>query len=114
MLAGAAQTPVGTTVNIAFGHAMTVREVAETVLRAVGRNDLAVTLHAPRPGDVLRLHADNRRAAELLGYRPKIPFEDGVRRYVAWFTARHPDPSLLLDDCVENWTMPPAGAEALQ
>jgi len=114
MLAGAVQTPVGTTVNVAFGRLVTVREVAETVLRAVGRNDLAITLHAPRPGDVHRLHADNRRAAELLGFRPQIPFEDGVRRYVAWFTARHPDPSVLLDDRVENWTMPPASAEVVQ
>jgi UDP-glucose 4-epimerase len=110
LLAGAAATPAGTTVNIAYGRVITVRDAAETILRTVGRNDLSVTLHAPRPGDVHRLHADNRRAAELLGYRPQIAFEDGVRLYAAWFIARHPDPAGLLEDRVENWTLQSAEA----
>jgi dTDP-D-glucose 4,6-dehydratase len=63
---------------------------------------------------VRRLHADNRRAEELLGYRPDISFEDGIHRYVAWFTARHPDPAALLEDRIENWTMPPSPAEVAQ
>jgi UDP-glucose 4-epimerase len=111
-LAGTAKAPAGTTVNIAYGRIVTVREVAETILCAVGRNDVSLTLHAPRPGDVRRLHADNRRAMQLFGYRPDIPFEEGVRRYVAWFAARHPDLAALLEDRIENWTMPPASGEA--
>jgi UDP-glucose 4-epimerase len=111
--AGATDTPAGTAVNIAFGQVISVREVAETLLRAVGRNDLSVVSHAPRPGDVHRLHADNRRARDLLGYQPAIPFEDGIRLYVAWFLARHPDPSGLLEERIENLTMPSAAAEAM-
>jgi len=112
LAAGAAQTPVGTIVNIAYGRMVTIAQVADTVLRAVGRNDLSVALHTPRPGDVHRLHADNRRAAQLLGYQPTIEFEDGVRRYVAWFAAQYPDPAMLLEDRLENWTMPAAPVEA--
>ena len=106
LLAGATATPAGTTVNIAYGRVITVREVAAAILHGVGRNDLSVLLHAPRPGDVHILHADNRRAAELLGYRPEITFEDGLRRYFTWFRARHPNASALLEDRVENWTAP--------
>lgn len=109
-LAGAAVPCTGMVINIAYGRMVTVREVAQTVLRAVGRNDLSVTLHAPRPGDVHRLHADNRRATELLGFRPRIAFEDGVQRYAAWFRARHPDPAALLEQQVENWTLPAEAA----
>ncbi|HME26129.1 MAG TPA: GDP-mannose 4,6-dehydratase [Acetobacteraceae bacterium] len=105
-LAGGAASCSGTAVNIAYGRMVTVREVAQTVLRAVGRNDLSVTLHAARPGDVHRLHADNSRAAELLGFRPRVAFEDGVQRYADWFRARYPDPAALLEENVENWTMP--------
>ncbi len=111
LLAGLAPQAAGVTLNIAYGRMMTVREVAEVVLRATGRNDLSAALHTARPGDVHKLHADNRRAEALLGYRPRIRFEDGVARYVAWFTARHPDASALLEDSVENWTMPPPAAE---
>lgn len=112
LLAGLAEHLTGTTVNIAFGRMVTVREVADVVLRATGRNDLSAALHGERPGDVHRLHADHRRALELLGYQPHIRFEDGVDRYVAWFRARHPDPAALLEEGVENWTMPPAGPPA--
>jgi UDP-glucose 4-epimerase len=111
LLAGLASQAAGITVNIAYGRMVTVREVAEVVLRAAGRNDLSAALHGARPGDVLKLHADNSRAEALLGYRPQIRFEDGVARYVAWFTARHPDASALLEDSVENWTMPPPAVE---
>jgi UDP-glucose 4-epimerase len=105
-LAGTAPAAAGETLNIAFGRAITVREVAEAVLRAVGRNDLSVTKLAPRPGDVHLLRADNRRASEVLGYKPEIPFEEGLRQYIAWFTARHPNTAAMLEDRIENWSMP--------
>jgi UDP-glucose 4-epimerase len=105
-LAGCTASCTGKIINIAYGRMVTVREVAQTVLRAVGRNDLSVTLHAPRPGDVHRLHADNSRAAKLLGFCPQIAFEDGVQRYATWFRACHPNPSSLVEERVENWTMP--------
>jgi UDP-glucuronate 4-epimerase len=38
-----------------------------------------------QPGDVRRTWADVRKAGELLGYRPKVPVEDGIPRFVEWF-----------------------------
>lgn len=108
MLAGSDDRLVGQRVNIAYGRMVTVREAAASVMRACGRNDLAIELSRPRPGDVHVLHADTSRAAQLLGYRPAIEFDDGVRRYIDWFRHRHPDPSRLLEDAVENWVMPEA------
>ena len=108
MLAGLADDASGMPVNIAFGTLVTVREVAEAVLAATGRNALAVAFHDARPGDVHRLHADTGRAAAVLGYRPQIDFHDGLARTVAWFRARYPDPAALLEDTLENWTLPAA------
>jgi UDP-glucose 4-epimerase len=105
-LAGASDRAVGSKINIAYGRIVTVREVAEVVLAACGRNDMTVAYHGARPGDVHWLHADNRRAAEMLGYRAQIPFEDGTRRYLEWFRSHHPDPSSLLEEQVNNWDMP--------
>jgi UDP-glucose 4-epimerase len=111
-LAGESDVLVGQRVNIAFGRMITVREVAQTIMEICGRNDLAVELARPRPGDVHVLRADTRRAADILNYRAGIGFEDGIRRYVDWFRRRHPDPATLLESDVENWTMPTAGSPA--
>jgi hypothetical protein len=56
------------------------------------------------------LHANTARAAELLGYKATIGFEDGIRRYVDWFRGHYPDPASMLEDKLENWSMPPQTA----
>jgi UDP-glucose 4-epimerase len=109
-LAGASDLLVGRRVNIAFGRMLTIREIAATIMKVCGRNDLALEITAPRPGDVNILRADTKIASSVLGYRAKIAFEDGIRRYIEWFRKRHPDPSLLIEDTIENWTMPVMGA----
>jgi UDP-glucuronate 4-epimerase len=38
----------------------------------------------PQPGDVSRTCADIRRAAQDLGYCPKTPLREGLRRFVEW------------------------------
>lgn len=109
-LAGSLDATVGRKVNIAYGRMITVHEVAEAILRATGRNDLSVTAAPPRPGDVHQLHADTRLATDLIGYTAGIPFDEGLSRYVEWFKARHPEPAALVEEHIENWTMPPSGA----
>lgn len=106
VMAGEADRLVGSRVNIAYGKMITVREVADAVMKVCGCNDLSAAFSRPRPGDVHALHADTRQAAELLFYRAEIPFEAGISRYVDWFSRRYPDPSALLDEEVENWVMP--------
>src|SRR5262249_32036191 len=97
---------VGSRINIAYGRMVSVREVAMLVMNACGRNELAVEFAHPRPGDVHILRADTGRAAEQLGYRAKIPIEEGIRRYLHWFRSRHPDPATLVEADVKNWRMP--------
>ena len=108
-LAGTSDRMIGGRVNIAYGRMITVREVAETIIKECGRNDLAVQLGKPRPGDVNVLAANTERASEVLGYRAEIAFADGVRRYVDWFRDRHPDVSKLVEPEIENWKMPAMG-----
>jgi len=38
-----------------------------------------------QPGDVPITFADVAKAERLLGYSPKVPIREGLRRYVAWF-----------------------------
>jgi UDP-glucose 4-epimerase len=106
LLAGYADKLVGERVNIAYGRMVTVRQVADTVLKVLGRNDLSVEAREARPGDVHQLHADTAKADRLLGYKAETSFEDGVRHYVDWIRARYPDPSVLIEAEVVNWTLP--------
>lgn len=41
----------------------------------------------PRSGDILHSLADIRRARDLLGYEPMVPFEEGLERTVVWYRA---------------------------
>ena len=41
-----------------------------------------------QPGDVPITYADVTKAARLLGYAPKVPIREGLRRFVAWYQQR--------------------------
>lgn len=41
-----------------------------------------------QPGDVPITYADISRAREELGYAPKVPIEEGIERFVAWYRAQ--------------------------
>ena len=38
-----------------------------------------------QPGDVDRTYADISKAKKLIGYEPKISFEEGIRNFVDWY-----------------------------
>ncbi len=38
-----------------------------------------------QPGDVPITYADVSKARQLLGYSPKVPIREGLRRFVAWY-----------------------------
>jgi UDP-glucose 4-epimerase len=69
----------GEIVNVATGGSTTVNELAETIGRLLGRPvDMA---HEPeREADVRASWADLAEAERLLGYRPRITLEEGLRR----------------------------------
>jgi UDP-glucose 4-epimerase len=107
-LASAADCRVllGSTVNIAFGRMITIREIAEAVTGLCQRPDLAPLHLEGRPGDVFALHADIGLAERAMGYRASVPFEEGLEKYIGWFSETYPDPKLLLEDDVRNWDLP--------
>lgn len=42
----------------------------------------------PQPGDVKRTYADIEKARRTLGYEPRVPIEEGIRRFVRWYRQR--------------------------
>ena len=97
---------VGQTVNLGWGRAVSVKQVGEEILRQCGRNDLTLEHVAERPGDIHSLIARTEKAAEILGFRPKVDFATGIANYVTWFKQRYANPAVLLEADHRNWTLP--------
>ena len=71
-------------VNLGTPHEMTVLDLAEWVRRTIGSR--CEIVFKPLPEDDPRVRRpDIARARELLGWEPRVPFEEGMRRTIAWF-----------------------------
>ena len=84
----AAETPGvgGEVFNVATNGRVSLNELLATLNRILGTN--LEPLHGPeRSGDVRHSQADISKAARLLGYKPIVSFEDGLRKTVEWFRA---------------------------
>jgi dTDP-L-rhamnose 4-epimerase len=81
-LALTAQLPVErcVPVNVCSGQPHTVGELATELARAMG-GPAPQIVGGARPGDVRHVTADPSRAAELLGYRARVSFADGVAAF---------------------------------
>ena len=77
-------TAQGEVMNVATGKRVTLNRLLAALGRLTGRTAHARHL-APRPGDVQHSLADITRARKVLGYRPLVDFETGLRETVDWY-----------------------------
>ena len=71
-------------INIGNPVEMTILEFARAVQRLCGR-DVPI-VHKPLPQDDPRVRCpDISRARAVLGWEPKVAFDEGMRRSIAWF-----------------------------
>jgi UDP-glucose 4-epimerase len=76
-------------VNVGTGIETDVNRLYALLARAAGVERPAQ--HAPaKPGEQLRSSVDPSRAAKVLGWRPTVVLEEGLRRTVEWFRAGSP------------------------
>jgi dTDP-glucose 4,6-dehydratase len=76
---------VGEVFNVGSGRSLSVRQVAEMVAARMGPETCPMTFIGDRPGQVFRHTADATKAARVLGWRPQLPFEEGLDRAIAWY-----------------------------
>jgi UDP-glucose 4-epimerase len=58
------------------------------VLRRAARREFNVEYAPPRPGEVQRIALDVALAKRVLGWSPKVNFEDGIRRTWKWISEK--------------------------
>ena len=75
----------GETINVATGIDISVTDIADKVLDALGK-ERTLKQHVPeRPGQVDRHIGSTDKAARLLGWRAGTGFDEGLARTVAWY-----------------------------
>lgn len=74
---------VGEVINVACGGRVSLNEAWATLGQILGPLP-APTYGPPRAGDVRDSQADITKAERLLGYRPHVSFDEGLRQTVEW------------------------------
>jgi UDP-glucose-4-epimerase GalE len=76
-------------VNLGTGTGSSVQEVVDATRRACG-HEFPVEYVDRRPGDPVAVYADNRRAADVLGWKPQYGLEEIVATAWQWHST-HPE-----------------------
>lgn len=69
--------------NLGGGSTHTMRELIATIEAATGQ-PLRLDERPPAPGDMHLTHADLTRARARLGFEPRVPLAEGIRRTTEW------------------------------
>ncbi|MEK7654182.1 MAG: NAD-dependent epimerase/dehydratase family protein [Patescibacteria group bacterium] len=77
----------GEVFNIGSGVSYSVNQVHEKIEQLTGKK-LPLEKMPPRPGDPQSTLADTSNAKEWFGYEPKVSFDEGLKRTIAWFEQR--------------------------
>jgi UDP-glucose 4-epimerase len=86
---GPAERVSGHVVNVGAGARTTLNGLLELAREVTGR-EIAASYGPPRAGDVRDSLASLDRAGAVLGYRPQITLEEGLRRTWEWFAESAP------------------------
>jgi nucleoside-diphosphate-sugar epimerase len=74
----------GEVINVATGGRVSLNQLFRAVRDLVGAN-IEPLYEAPRAGDVKDSQADISKAERLLGYRPMVSFDEGLKHTVNWY-----------------------------
>ena len=76
-------------INIGCGKPIKIRQVAEILAAALGKEELTPVITGKyRAGDIRHCFADLTKARRLLGYEPQVTHEEGFRELAAWLAGQ--------------------------
>jgi nucleoside-diphosphate-sugar epimerase len=74
----------GEVINVATGGRISLNKLFRAMRELIGA-DVEPIYEEARQGDVRDSQADIRKARELLGYEPIVPFEEGLKHTIDWY-----------------------------
>ena len=88
LLASTADCEPGSIMNCACHHRITLNELVHSINTVLGTN-IEPRYTTPRPGDIMHSFASIEEAMRKIGYKPVVPFIEGIRRTVDYFKCLH-------------------------
>ncbi len=80
---------VGQVINVGKGDRTTIKELAESVIKAAGMEGKLTPEYLPaRPHDILHRTPDCTKIQKLLGFKPRTTLEEGLSKTLAWYKSR--------------------------
>lgn len=76
---------IGELYNIGSGVEKSVEEITDEILKALGKPESLKTYVPDRPGHDRRYLLNSAKIRRELGWEPAVPFDEGMRRTVAWY-----------------------------
>lgn len=80
----------GEVYNIGSGHEMKNIDVARLILSILGKPETLIEHVADRAGHDFRYAMDCTKIQNELGWKPRVPFEEGIRNTVRWYSENKP------------------------
>jgi GDP-L-fucose synthase len=71
-------------VNLGSGYEISIKDLTNLIARLTGYKG-QITWDDSKPNGQPRRGLDTRRAMEFFGFKAQMPFEEGLRRTIAWF-----------------------------
>jgi UDP-glucose 4-epimerase len=93
----------GATINIGTGLEISMRELAEQLVRTSDSPELAVQYLEDRPADVPRLWVDNTKLRSMMSLGDLMPFADGLVETWRYFSGLDSPENLLRRLSLNNW-----------
>src|SRR5437764_2914939 len=73
-------------INLGESRTVELRELISLLEKALGKK-AEIDRQPMQPGDVPQTYADISKARRLLDYDPRTPIEEGIEKFVTWFSA---------------------------
>ena len=75
-------------INLGDSKTVSLSEFIAIIEKTLGKKALIKKMPM-QPGDVEVTYADISKAKKLLGYKPKVSIEEGIRRFVKWYQSKN-------------------------
>ncbi len=73
-------------INIGAQEEISISDLVRKIHKMSGsRSKLMIGALAYRPTEIWRMYSNNTRAKEILGWQPRVDFDEGLKKTVEWF-----------------------------
>jgi len=70
--------------NVGYDHAFSVTEIVRKIIEASGKN-ITIEHDLSKPNIETKVCLDSTKAKELLGWKPQISIDEGIRKTIGWY-----------------------------